>query len=199
MPSESKKDTAENSSTSDIDAKIENLKKIQEKDAVKPKELATARKQPDKAVFEKVKEQEYEATIITDFSSKVDPFILTEKDPNFAYRFLRWSEKNLTEKTSSILHQKGGWQLCPKEHLKRIGIPDDRISQEGHYRAGDTVLAFMPKRLFDKKDELKRLEASTQMDIIKRNIRDGQDSGDVNVHESMAGKGFQTAKELGFR
>lgn len=200
---------------SEIDRKIAKLKaaKAQEE---QPKEIRESFKSPevdtskDGEVYKKVKKDvdtskgfqkveldEYSATIISDFSSKSDPFILTNKDPNFAYRFLRINDANLATKTSGLLHQKGGWQVCPKEHLIRIGIPPDRISEDGKYRSGDTILAFMPKSLYEKKEELKMLEAQAPMDAIQRMIKGGRRERDVEVHGTMK-KGLQTAKQLGF-
>lgn len=186
---------------SEVDRRIAELSAKREEDMAvigKQDDNKTSKNKKD-VKFEKIEEAEYSATIITDFSSKIDPFILTNKDPNFAYRFLRVNDKNITEKTSGLLHQKGAWQICPKEHLLRIGIPPDRLNQDGRYYAGDTVLAFMPKRIYEKKMELKKLEAEAPMNSIRRAIKEGKKDKDVDVHDSMVGKGLQTAKALGFK
>ena len=50
---------------------------------------------------------DYKVEVIRDYYGKVDPFYLSKKDPNYAYRFLRDEHKNLSIKTDSyVLIQK---------------------------------------------------------------------------------------------
>ena len=140
---------------------------------------------------------EYSAEIIRDYYGAVDPFYLSLKIPEFAYRFLRDDQKNLSTKRSNLLLQKGGWQVCPKEHLKRIGVKDEEISPDGMLRRGDTILAFMPKKLFDEKNAYKEKKANEPMTAIKRLIKDGDPSSGSGIHGTM--RGIETGKQLGMK
>ena len=71
---------------------------------------------------ESVKTEEYTAEIIRDYYGNIDPFYLSKKDPNYAYRFLLETPDNLSLKSGNLLFQKGGWQICNKQHLLRIGM-----------------------------------------------------------------------------
>ncbi len=151
-----------------------------------------------KASLEPVKEDvgEYKLEIVRDYYGQVDPFYLSQKDPEFEYRFLRDEHKNLSVKTGNLLLQKGGWQICPKEHLRRIGIKEMELSPDGFLRRGDTVLAFMPKKLFMEKAEHKKNNADEPISAVKRLIKDGDPrTGGKEIHDSM--KGIQTAKQMG--
>jgi hypothetical protein len=139
---------------------------------------------------------EYTAEIIRDYYGQVDPFYLSKKNPEYEYRFLRDEAKNLSIKTGNLLLQKGGWQLCPKEHLRRLGIKDMELSPDGFLRRGDTVLAFMPKKLYEEKFRKKVADANEPVSAVKRLVRDGDpNTGGKELHDSM--KGIQTAKQLG--
>lgn len=138
---------------------------------------------------------DYTAEIIRDFYGRIDPFYLSKKDPKYAYRFLRFDPKNLTMKTSNLLLQKGGWQLCPKEHLLRIGIKERELGPDDFYHVGDQVLAFMPKELFDEKEQYKLEQAQAPMKTINRLLEDGDSSvGGRDMHETM--KGIQPKERL---
>jgi len=139
---------------------------------------------------------EYTIEIIRDPDSKVDPFILPKKDPNYEYRFLRDDFKNMSLKTTNMLFQKGGWQICNKAHLRKLGIPERMVSPDGLYRVGDTILARMPKKLYEEKFAFKKRQAALPMDAVKRFVKDGdpQAGGVGQLHKTM--KGFQTKKQL---
>lgn len=139
---------------------------------------------------------EYNLEVIVDYDGKVDPFFLEKKNPEYAYRFLRAEHKNISIKTSNMLMQKGGWQICPRDHLLKIGIKERQISPDGFYRVGDQVLSFMPKDIYDKKEEYKRKKANEPVDAIQRMIKKGDpQTGGQDIHETM--KGIQTQKDLG--
>jgi len=143
------------------------------------------------------KQGEYNVEIIRDYYGNVDPFYLSKKDPDYAYRFLRDEHKNLSIKTGNLLFQKGGWQICPREHLVKLGIKESEIS-DGMLRRGDTILAYMPKKLFEEKNAYKEKQANAPMDAINRLIKEGNPSvGGKEMHDTM--KGIQTAKDLGMK
>ena len=169
---------------------MENLNKVPVKETIEGISIKT----------EKVKTDDYTATIVEDYDGKIDPFFLPKKDPNYAYRFLRADDKNLSLKTGNLLFQKGGWQICPRKHLEKIGIKEsfiskDKLAPDGMCRRGDTVLAFMPKELFLKKEAYKEKEASAPVDAIERMIKKGDDSVRGVGHKDM--RGLQTQKQMG--
>ena len=150
----------------------------------------------EKITPKETKTGEYSLEIIRDYYGNVDPFYLTKKDPKYAYRFLRDDPKNITMKTGNLLFQKGGWQICPRDHLIGLGLKDKELSPDGLCRRGDTILAFMPKELFDEKEKYKSEQANLPVKQIKRLIKQGDPSvGGVDVHDTM--KGLQTQKQLG--
>lgn len=134
---------------------------------------------PKQVIPEKTTEsgKDYTVEIVRDFYGRVDPFYLTKKDPNYAYRFLRDDRKsggkNVSIKTGNLLFDKGGWQLCPKAHLVRLGIKEGELTPEGFLRRGDTILAFMPKKLHDEKQAHKQKEANEAIDAVRRKVTDG--------------------------
>ena len=143
---------------------------------------------------DEVKVGEYSAEIIRDYYGAIDPFYLSKKDPEFAYRFLRDEPKNLSTKRSNLLLQKGGWQVVPREHLKRLGVKDEEIAPDGMLRRGDTILAFMPKKLFDEKVAYKQSKSREQMTTINRLVKEGDPSAGKGIHGTM--RGLETAKQL---
>lgn len=146
-------------------------------------------------VNESVSDGEYSAEIIKDYYGRVDPFHLSSKDPKYQYRFVRMEDKNLSIKTGNLLFSKGGWQICPREHLKRIGL-ERFLSPDGMYRVGDTVLCFMPKDLYAEKNAEKVKRANAQIDAVNRMSKEGDPfTGGRDIHGSM--KGIQTQKDLG--
>lgn len=138
---------------------------------------------------------EYTLQIIDDESYRIDITHLEKQDPNYAYRWLKDEHKNLTIKTSNALYQKGGWQLVPKKHVvEKLGISESEISPDGWYRRGDTILARMPKELFEKKEAYKFKKANAPMDAIQRMIKEGDSSVGRDIHSTM--KGIQTKEAL---
>ena len=181
----------------EVKEKVEEVvKKVAEQETVeetgKPK---VEDKQPNV-----VESSEYTLEVTKDYYGQVDPFYLSKKDPKYQYRFLRADDKNLSIKTGNMLFQKGGWQLCNREHLKKIGIEGRFISPDGLYRKGDTVLAFMPKELYAEKVKVKDKKASDQMNAVKQRAT----GGDRNNPE-LKGKGaenmlgLQTKEQLGMK
>ena len=139
---------------------------------------------------------EYTLDVIADYDPSADIFRIPNKDPRYAYRFLRTEEKNISIKTGALLYQKGGWQITPKAHLLRIGIKESFISADGSYRIGEHVLAFMPKELFDKKEAAKTNKTKMRTKQIERLLKDGDPSiGGKDMHSSM--KGILPGHKLG--
>ena len=140
----------------------------------------------------------YTIEIVRDYYNNVDVTYLSNKDPNFAYRWLRYEHKNLSIKSSNLLFAKGGWQLCPKEHLLKIGIKPSEIWSDGLLHRGDMVLARMPKKLHEEKLKFKKKEADDQMRQVDRKLKEGDSSvGGKEMHETM--RGIQTAQQLGMK
>ncbi len=162
---------------------MENLTKVPNT-VEKPKQVT-----PEKTTEKK---EEYTVEIVRDFYGKVDPFYLTKKDPNYAYRFLRDDRKsggkNISIKTGNLLFDKGGWQLCPKTHLLGLGIKESELTTEGFLRRGDTILAFMPKKLHDEKLAHKQKVANETIDAVKRKVEGGDPT-----------EGLLTKKQLGMK
>ena len=143
---------------------------------------------------EKPNAPEYTIEVVKDFDGTVDVFYLSAKDPNFEYRFLRDDPKNINIKTTNLLFQKGGWQICPKEHLLRVGLKDKDFAPDGLLRRGDQILAFMPKALFKEKEVQKLKDATEPIKAVKRLVEKGDPAAGAGIHETM--KGIQTKKQL---
>lgn len=139
-------------------------------------------------------DSEYKIEVIKDWHGNIDPFYLAKKDPRYEYRFLRADDKNLSQATSNMLFQGGGWQLCDKVHCLRIGIQERFIDANGQYRVGDLLLAFIPKHLFEEKRKKDYENANAPIKAIEKRMKEGFDL-DGEIHESM--KGIQTEKRLG--
>ena len=138
----------------------------------------------------------YSVEVVRDYYGKVDPFYLSKKDPNYEYRFLYDNPKNLSLKTGNMLFQKGGWQIVPRDHLKKLGIKEREISPDGVCRRGDTILARIPKELFLEKEKYKKEQAMAPMKTVKRLVEKGdKETGGKGMHESM--RGIETQKQLG--
>jgi len=161
---------------------------------------------PSGVEVKKADDKEYTIEVIMDYDGKIDPFYLSKKDPKYHYRFLKEDHKNLSAKTNNMLFSKGGWQICSRNHLRRLGIGDrfitepdgkrtDAPSADGIYRVGDLVLAFMPKELFLEKEKVKQRRASEPMESIDRMLAKGDPTqGGKEMHNSM--KGIQTQEAL---
>jgi hypothetical protein len=151
---------------------------------------------PEGVISEAVEDGEYKATIIRDYYGSVDVTYLNKTDPRFHYRFLRFDQKRLSIATGNLLFSGGGWQLCSREHLLRMGIPDREIGVDGLLHRGDLVLAFIPKALHEEKLKMKEEKAKAPIEGINRLLKDGDSSvGGEGMHPSM--KGIQTASKLG--
>lgn len=159
---------------------------------------------------------EYNIAVIKDFYGKVDPWHLGKelhkRDPHYTFRFLRDDQKNLSIKTSNILFQKGGWQLCMRAYLLKKEFKNiiklRQISPDGFLRVGDTILSRMPTALYNEKRKYKDKEANARIGAVKRNV-DMKDStgkvtkakegipgiGGKEMHPSM--HGIQTKEQLG--
>lgn len=148
------------------------------------------------AVTEKPVDSEYKIEVIKDYHGNVDIFYLPKKDPRYEYSFLRADDKNLSLKTGNMLFQGGGWQLCDKAHLNRIGIEDRFISPDGLHRRGDLVLSFIPKHLYQEKLADKAKKAQDLQSAVDNRIKSGSSEGG-GIHESM--KGIQTFEQLGLK
>lgn len=146
----------------------------------------------------KVSGKDYTLEVIEDHDANIDLFFIENKDPNYEYRFLREERKNLSEKTSNMLHFKGGWQIVGSEHLLQVlKFTSEDLSADGLLRRGDLVLAFMPKHLYEKKMIEKEKQASMKTDAVQR-IIDGGDKSVAGVgHESI--RGLETDKQLGLK
>jgi len=138
---------------------------------------------------------EYKMNVIEDYYGAIDTLHLDREDPKYKYRYLNSNETNLAIKTSNVLADKGGWQLCPRKHLiENLGIDPRRISPDGLYRAGsDLILAFMPKELYQKKVAIKDKRAAERMGGIDQRLKDGDPST-----EAKHG-GLKTARQLGLK
>ena len=141
----------------------------------------------------------YDVEVIKDYYGAVDPFYLSNKDPDYEYRFLRDERKNLSAKTGNMLFQKGGWQIVPREHLIEVlKLEEKYIGPDGVYRVGDTILARIPKKLYQEKQLHKQKKTNEPMDRIKRLTEKGDPkTGGSEIHDSM--KGIQTAEALGMK
>ena len=138
---------------------------------------------------------EYKVSVIEDYYGAVDVLHLNREDPRYKYRWLNEKPENLTVKTSNVLADKGGWQLCPRKHLvDNLGIDSRKVSADGLYRAGsDLVLAFMPKELHQKKEEFKKRRSNERMSGVDQRLK----KGDPSVEREHGG--LQTAKQLGLK
>lgn len=125
---------------------------------------------------------DYTMQVISDNEPGADIFRIPNKDPNYEYRFIKNTPENMSVKTSNLLLMKGGWQVVPKTHLKKIGIDDKILNPDGSYRVGELILAFMPKFLFDKKMAEDRRKSNVAMAGVKRLVEEG-DTSMVNIKD----------------
>lgn len=141
----------------------------------------------------------YNIQIVEDYDGTIDVFHLSKRDPNYEYRFIRNDFNNISIKTGNTLLQHGGWQLCDRKFLiERLGMKESQISPDGFYKVNDTILAFIPKALFEKKIKKKNEEANAPVQAIKRFLKHGnKEIDELKVHPSL--KGLQTAQQLGMK
>ena len=156
-----------------------------------PTQTVPAAKITDKFVNQD--KDEYNLEVIEDWDGKVDIFTLEKKDPNYKYRFLKADPTNLAKKTSNLLLQGGGWQICPRQHLIKLGL-GKKLAPDGTYRAGDQVLTRIPVHLWEKKMEYKKKMAGEPIKQVNREQKDGDDSVAGLGHDKM--KGIQTKESL---
>lgn len=141
-------------------------------------------------------DSEYRIEVIKDYYGNVDPFYLPNKDPRYEYSFIRDDQKNLSMKTNNMLFQGGGWQLCDRNHLVRIGIGEKFISPDGLHRRGDLILGFIPKHLYQEKLADKARKSKSNEDAVEHRLKHGSVEGG-GIHETM--KGIQTQEQLGLK
>lgn len=141
-------------------------------------------------------DSEYKIEVIKDYYGNVDPFYLSSKDPRYEYSFVRDDQKNLSMKTGNMLFQGGGWQLCDRNHLLRLGIGERFISADGLHRRGDLILAFIPKHLYQEKLADKAKKSKSLEEAVDQRIKGGSSEGG-GIHQSM--KGLQTIEQLGLK
>jgi hypothetical protein len=156
----------------------------------KPKdgEITIAKEVPKEVKTSHEFGDEYTLEVVSDNEPGADIMRIPNKDPNFEYRFLRDTKENMSIKTSNLLLMKGGWQICPVSHLVRIGIKKDLLHPDGSYRVGELILAFMPKKLFEKKSLKDRERADSAMSGVQRLV-DGETRINVpGVHGISKGK-----------
>lgn len=170
------------------------------KDKAKTLDAPVPVKEVKTDVAEKSKiEGDFWADVISDYDGKIDVLLLNNKDPEYEYRYLNKNEQNLAIKTSNLLFDRGGWRLCPREHLtdKKIVRPN-QVGPDGFYHNGaDLILAYMPKELYKKKMDFKNKQNRAPMDDVTRLIKDGDKSNKELFglgHESQIG--LQTQKQL---
>ncbi len=175
---------------------IEEVKKDEEVKGgelkVEPKDISDIKVGASSPTY--IKDDGYNLNVVKDYDGKVDVFYLSDKDPNYEYRFLNKKDSNLSTKTGNVLFQKGGWQLVPREHLLKIGVSVEFISPDGLYRVGDTILARMPKDLYAEKEAYKKKQADAPMEAILEAEKKGDSSVAGVGHANM--QGLQTQKQL---
>jgi len=150
---------------------------------------------PPKA--ESTEDKGYDVKIIKDYNRKSEVFHIPEPDPYYVYRGLNFSsKKNMMAKLSGKLYDGGGWQICPKEHCLKIGIPERELSPDGTCIVAELILARMPKKHHDEKVAYKQKQANAPMKVVERLIDKGSKTTDVTtgIHKSM--KGLQTEEQL---
>lgn len=152
---------------------------------VKTGEVQISSNPPNKVEGSNELGDEYTLEVLSDNEPGADVLRIANKDPNFEYRFLRDEKSNLSVKTSNILLQKGGWQVVPRTHLKRIKIDEKLYHPDGSYRVGELILAFMPKKLFEKKIAEDRRLASEATAGVKRLVEEG-DSSRIKIKDVNA-------------
>lgn len=116
---------------------------------------------------------EYTLKVDSDFDPSADLFRVPNKSPDYAYRYLRDDAERISITTTTLLHQKGGWQLVPKSHNLKIGFTDRDLSEDGFRRIGKHILAFMPISLYNKKVAGKQDKTKMRTAGIKRLVGDG--------------------------
>ena len=115
---------------------------------------------------------------------------------DYEYRFLRDERKNIKIKTGNLLFDRGGWQICSKEIcMKRLNMKEGDLSADGFCRRGENLLAFMPKKLYQKKVDYKFKKANAPVDAIKRLVSKGDQKVGGDIHKSL--KGIQTEEQMG--
>jgi hypothetical protein len=179
----------------EIDSQIQGKTSMLKMEKEIEPELVT--KVPQGVVVEKPADEEYHLEVHKDYYGNIDVFYLNKQDPKYSYRFLRDDQKNLSQATGNLLFSGGGWQLCERSHLIRIGINEKFISADNHYRVGDLILAFMPKHLYEEKRKFEQQKANEPLNQVQRIIDGGAPTMGGGIHETM--KGLQTQEQLGIK
>ena len=124
--------------------------------------------------------------LLSDFYA-VDRLFVEGKDPNYAYRWVRDHNINISIKTSNDPFL-GFWKICQPEDLDRMNISKDLRSADGLLRRGDLILAQQPKEVYEKKETYRKKRAQAPVTQAIENLTKGDPS-----------KGIVTAKELGMK
>ena len=137
----------------------------------------------------------YNIEIVDDENAPTDVFQIPTPDPKYEYRGIYHKDENMSKRTNNMLHQGGGWQPCPREHLLKLGYRSNDIGPDGLLHRGDLVLARIPKELYQKKLEVKARKAAAPMSAVMRMIKKGDPGrAGINVHPTM--RGLQTKEQL---
>lgn len=149
---------------------------------------------PKEPKEEKSKDGWPDVKVLKDWD-RVDPLKLTAQDPEYAYRWLRDKADNISLKTSNDPNI-GYWRLVPTEHLdaleKRDKIEILRAS-DGLCRKGDLILAYMPKKFYLARQEIKKKKAKAPMEMVNRKLKEGIPGATPGI----VGGGIKTEKQLG--
>lgn len=158
---------------------------------------ATENELPSVVIPDRVFDEDdgYNVEIVDDENAPTDVFQIPNPDPKYEYRGLYTKDENMSKRTNNMLHQGGGWQPCPREHLLKLGYKLNDIGPDGLLHRGDLVLARIPRELYQRKLEVKAKKAAAPMSAVMRMIKKGDPGrAEINVHPTM--KGLQTKEQL---
>lgn len=152
----------------------------------------------NKAQIEEVKpkiDEEYSISINQEHGMGVDIFKIPDPNPAYEYRWLNTKAQTFGQRTGNMLHFGGGWQVCSKEHILKIGFKEADLAADGLMRLNELVLGFMPQQLYSEKVKVKQHKANEPVDRVKKLIQKGDPNAEgTRPHETM--RGIQTKDEL---